>query len=143
MTRAPGVQRDVGFFGNLDRRTPLLDCDCAGDDWVFALSTESQGWVLIEAMALGARIVSTAVMDTATVFRDAISARISVADVDQFAELVATQLRSAEERALLVAAGRWDAQVCSTDALMDWATDLCARLASGVALVAARTPVIE
>ena len=66
-----GLQGNVRFFGNLDRRTTLLDCYRAGDVFVFASPTETQGLVLIEAMALGVPIVSTAVMGTATVLCDA------------------------------------------------------------------------
>ena len=64
-----GVEDRVRFLGNLDRDSTLLDCYSAADVFVFASSTETQGLVLIEAMACGAPIVSTAVMGTATVLR--------------------------------------------------------------------------
>jgi 1,2-diacylglycerol 3-alpha-glucosyltransferase len=143
LTRELGVQRNVRFFGNLDRRTVLLDCYRAGDVFVFASPTETQGLVLTEAMALGVPIVSTAVMGTATVLRNARSARVSTEDVDQFAGHVAALLRSADERALLAAAGREDAQAWSTDALMGRVTDLYARLAGSVAPVATGAPATE
>jgi glycosyltransferase involved in cell wall biosynthesis len=125
-----GIGDNVRFFGNLDRRNALLDCYRAGDLFVFASPTETQGLVLIEAMALGVPIVSTAVMGTATVLRDARSAQVSAEDTDAFAEHVARLLRSPAERAALAKEGPTDAQAWSTDGLMQRVTDLYARLAS-------------
>jgi glycosyltransferase involved in cell wall biosynthesis len=124
-----GLQDNVRFFGNLDRRTTLLDAYRAGDVFVFASPTETQGLVLIEAMALGVPIVSTAVMGTATVLRDARSAVMSAEDVEQFAAHVASLLRSSEKRAGLAAAGPADAQAWSTVRLMQQAVELYERLA--------------
>ncbi|TWI04588.1 glycosyltransferase involved in cell wall biosynthesis [Luteimonas cucumeris] len=121
----------VRFFGNLDRRTALLDCYRAGDAFVFASPTETQGLVLIEAMALGVPIVSTAVMGTATVLRDAGSAVVSGEHVEEFAGHVARLLRVPELRATLSAAGPVDAQAWSTERLMRRAVALYAELASG------------
>lgn len=128
LTASLGLQHNVRFFGNLDRRTELLDCYRAGDVFVFASPTETQGLVLIEAMALGVPIVSTAVMGTATVLRDARSARISEEDVDAFAGHVAQLLRSPAERAALSTAGALDAQAWSTDGLMEQVVELYAGL---------------
>lgn len=124
-----GLDDNVRFFGNMDRGTELLDCYRAGDVFVFASPTETQGLVLIEAMALGVPIVSTTVMGTATVLRDAHCARISEEDVDAFASHVAHLLRSPAERAALSAAGPGDAQAWSTDGLMARAAALYSRLA--------------
>ncbi|MBK8070263.1 MAG: glycosyltransferase [Rhodanobacteraceae bacterium] len=124
-----GLQENVRFFGNLDRSTELLDCYRSGDVFVFASPTETQGLVLIEAMALGVPIVSTAVMGTATVLEGARCARISAEQVSEFAEHVAVLLRSPEERARLSAAGPADAQAWSAPALMQRVVDLYQRLA--------------
>lgn len=123
-----GLGGSVRFFGNLDRRTTLLDCYRAGDVFVFASPTETQGLVLIEAMALGVPIVSTAVMGTATVLRDARSALVSVEDADVFAQHVASLLRDPQRRAELSAAGPLDAQAWSADGLMRKAVELYAGL---------------
>ena len=127
-TIAFGLHDNVRFFGNLDRRTALLDCYRAGDVFVFASPTETQGLVLIEAMALGVPIVSTAVMGTATVLRDARSARISSEDEGEFAGHVAHLLRTPSERAALSEAGRGDAEAWSTDGLMARVVRLYERL---------------
>lgn len=55
---------NVLFVGYLERSTELPSCYCAGDAFVFASRTETQGLVLLEAMALGVPVVSTAVMGT-------------------------------------------------------------------------------
>ncbi len=125
-----GIAENVRFFGNLDRRNALLDCYRAGDAFVFASPTETQGLVLIEAMALGVPIVSTAVMGTATVLRDARSARISEENPDAFTAQVAQLLRSPSERAALAKQGPVDARAWGTDGLMQSVVDLYARLAS-------------
>lgn len=124
-----GLHDHVGFIGNLDRSTQLLDCYRSGDVFVFASPTETQGLVLIEAMALGVPIVSTAVMGTATVLANAGSARISAEDVAEFAGHVGALLRSPQERQRLSAAGPIDAQAWSAPALMQQVIDLYRRLA--------------
>lgn len=138
-----GLQNNVYFVGNLDRRTTLLDCYRAGDIFVFASPTETQGLVLIEAMALGVPIVSTAVMGTATVLRDAHGARISEENADIFAEHVAKLLRSPAERAILAAAGPIDARAWSTDVLMQRAVALYAALANAAPVEARSTDVAQ
>ena len=119
-----GLDDNVRFVGNLDRCTRLLDCYKAGDVFVFASPTETQGLVLIEAMALGVPIVSTAVMGTATVLRGARSARVSEPVVGEFARNVATLLRSPAERRTLAVAGPRDAQAWSAPVLMERVVDL-------------------
>ena len=129
LVAARGLSANVRFVGNLDRRAGLLDCYRAADLFVFASSTETQGLVLIEAMALGLPIVSTAVMGSATVLAEARCARISAEDVDAFAGHVGTLLRNADERRALAAAGPADARAWSAPALMQKAEALYRRLA--------------
>ena len=108
----------VMFLGNLDRQGALLDCYRAADLFVFASPTETQGLVLIEAMALGAPIVSTAVLGTATVLRGARSACIAPEEVPRFAGCVAELLEQPERRAAMAAAGPGDARAWGVDAMM-------------------------
>ncbi|MDH5446551.1 MAG: glycosyltransferase [Gammaproteobacteria bacterium] len=78
-----GLQANVRFIGYLDRDTELKDCYCAGDMFVFASRTETQGLVLLEAMALGVPVISTAVMGTRDIIepeRGAIHAREDIFD---------------------------------------------------------------
>jgi len=59
-----GLAESTLFVGYLDRSRELLDCYRAGDLFVFASRTETQGLVLLEAMAQGIPVVSTAHMGT-------------------------------------------------------------------------------
>ncbi len=71
------------FVGYLDRETELLDCYRSADVFTFASRTETQGLVLLEAMALGVPVVSTAVMGTIDIVspeRGALKAEENVAD---------------------------------------------------------------
>ena len=126
-----GLGERVRFLGNLDRNTTLLDCYSAADVFVFASNTETQGLVLIEAMACSAPIVSTAVMGTATVLRDTHSALIAEENVGAFAATVARLLRSPAERAALSAAGPVDARKWGAAALMRKVFGTYERLAAG------------
>ncbi len=64
---ALGLTRQVHFAGYLERDTQLLDCYAAADAFVFASRTETQGLVLLEAMAQGAPVVSTAELGTRSI----------------------------------------------------------------------------
>ena len=127
-----GLGANVRFFGNLDRECELLDAYRAGDAFVFASPTETQGLVLLEAMALGVPIVSTAVMGTATVLAGAGSAVVSEEEVGAFADSVARVLRSAELRRALSDAGPRDARRWGTDVLMGQVVDLYRGLGEAV-----------
>jgi 1,2-diacylglycerol 3-alpha-glucosyltransferase len=123
------------FLGNLDRRTTLLDCYRGADAFLFASPTETQGLVLIEAMALGVPIVSTAVMGTATVLRKARSAVVSGEDVDEFARHVLRVLRDDKLRAVLSAAGPHDAQAWDNARLIQRALEVYATARSDQPMV--------
>lgn len=62
--REQGMSGAVLFLGYLDRDGPLQAAYRAADVFVFASRTETQGLVLLEALALGTPVVSTAVMGT-------------------------------------------------------------------------------
>jgi glycosyltransferase involved in cell wall biosynthesis len=83
-----GLQRHVRFVGYLARDGALQDCYRAADVFVFASRTETQGLVLLEAMALGVPVVSTAVMGTAAVLVEGEGALIAGDDVVDFAARV-------------------------------------------------------
>jgi 1,2-diacylglycerol 3-alpha-glucosyltransferase len=105
----------VRFVGYLDRATELLDCYRAADLFVFSSRTETQGLVLLEAMALGVPVVALAVMGTADVLSENRGARIAEDDVEDFAGKVATLLRDQPARSGLARSGleyvrEWTAQ---------------------------------
>lgn len=104
------LQDNVMFIGYLSRGGELQDCYAAGDIFVFASRTETQGLVLLESMALGVPVVSTAVMGTRDVLHAGEGAVIAAEDEAGFAGAVATLLRNRERRqALGVAAQRYAA----------------------------------
>lgn len=125
-----GLQRNVRFFGNLDRAEGLLDCYRAGDVFVFASPTETQGLVLLEAMALGRPIVSTAVLGTKAVLQHARGARVSDEDPDAFASHVVTLLRSPALRVELGRASWLDARAWDATRWMGRVVELYERLAA-------------
>ncbi len=99
--RELGLDRHVLCVGYLERGIELADCYRAGDIFVFASRTETQGLVLLEAMALGVPVVSTAVLGTRDILaagRGAVVAEESLAD---FAAKTTSLLHDHERRAAL------------------------------------------
>lgn len=80
---------NVLFVGYLNREKELLDCYRAGDIFVFASRTETQGLVLLEAMALGVPVVSTAMMGTCDILRANRGALVAEENIEQFADAAA------------------------------------------------------
>ncbi len=113
LVRRLGLSDNVLFVGYLDRHSSLLDCYRAGDAFVFASRTETQGLVLLEALALGTPVVSTAVMGTADVLKDAKGAIVVEEEEGAFAAAVLRVLQSRELRAQLSAVAPQDAQAWS------------------------------
>lgn len=113
--RQLGLDDHLRFVGYLDREQALLDCYRAGDAFVFASRTETQGLVLLEALALGVPVVSTAVMGTRDILaREHGGALIAEDDTQDFADKVLHLLRDAELRARLAReapthAAQWNA----------------------------------
>jgi len=118
LARRLRLDANVLFVGNLSRNGELQDCYRAGDAFVFASPTETQGLVLAEAMALGVPIVSTAEMGTASVLRESSSAVVAPHDVDGFARYVLRVLRDRDLRDALSAAGPRDALQWRVETLM-------------------------
>jgi 1,2-diacylglycerol 3-alpha-glucosyltransferase len=88
LSRELGVADSVRFIGYLDRRTDLPDCYAAGDAFVFASRTETQGLVLLEAMAQGTPVVSTAELGTRSILTPDCGAFVVPEDEEHFAVAV-------------------------------------------------------
>jgi 1,2-diacylglycerol 3-alpha-glucosyltransferase len=101
-----GVRDNVLFVGYLDRRGALLDCYRAADVFVFASRTETQGLVLLESLALGLPVVSTAVLGTKEVLHEAAGALVAPEDVAAFSAAVVRVLTLPALRVSLADAAR-------------------------------------
>lgn len=100
------VSDNVFFVGNMDREAGLLDCYRAANVKVFASRTETQGLVLLEAMALGVPVVSTAIMGTKDVLQPGCGAEIVEEDEEKFAAVVVRVLSDTALARKLSAAGQ-------------------------------------
>ena len=104
LAKALQLDDNVRFLGYLDRATALLDCYRGADAFVFASRTETQGLVLLEAMALGTPVVALAVMGTRDILREGRGALIAPDDEREFAARVVALLSDRELSAALSAA---------------------------------------
>ncbi len=116
------LSANTRLIGYLERNSTLLDCYRAADVFVFASRTETQGLVLLEAMAQGTPVVSTAVMGTAEVLRHAKGAIISQENASAFSQSVALVLKDLALREKLSTAAKVDAAL--------WSSAQCARRAA-------------
>ena len=112
---ALGLEANLRFVDYLARGADLSSCYQAGDVFVFASRTETQGLVLLEAMSLGVPVVSTAVMGTRDILAAERGALIAEEDIPQFATQVRRLLDDAELRRRLgeegrAYAGQWTAR---------------------------------
>ena len=98
MVKSLDLQHHVQFTGNLDRDTELLDCYRAGDVFVFGSRTETQGLVLLEAMAQAVPVVSIAELGTIDILHNCKGAIVSPEDTHTFAARVKTLLSNREMR---------------------------------------------
>jgi len=97
LARDLGIQDSVRFIGYLDRRTELPDCYAAGDVFVFASRTETQGLVLLEAMAQGTPVVSTAELGTRSILTPECGAYVVEEQEEPFAAAVMQALKLAPD----------------------------------------------
>lgn len=102
LTQQWQISDAVKFIGYLDRDTTLLDCYASGDVFVFASRTETQGLVLLEALAQGTPLLSTAHMGTRDILapggQPIRSARIVAEDPATFARELAQLLQDSAMR---------------------------------------------
>jgi glycosyltransferase involved in cell wall biosynthesis len=129
------LRPNVAFLGYLDREGPLEDCYCAGDAFVFASRTETQGLVLLESMALGVPVISTAIMGTREVLAGGRGCLIAEDDEAHFAAQVVRLLGDPELRRRLseeahVYAREWSAPALAAR-MLDFYKELVATKARG------------
>ncbi|MCO6413256.1 MAG: glycosyltransferase [Thiogranum sp.] len=125
---------NVVFVGYLQRGQPLWDCYAAGDAFVFASRTETQGLVLLEALALGVPVISTAELGTYDVLKDCAGAVLAEPRVADFTASVLRLLDNRDLRLQLGSRGRLDAARWSVESTS------CALVGYYEALLGSGTP---
>ncbi|MBI5330647.1 MAG: glycosyltransferase [Betaproteobacteria bacterium] len=103
---ALGLNENVRFLGYLDRRTELPDCYAAADAFVFASLTETQGLVLLEAMAQGLPVIGLAAMGTKDILAPNLGCMTPLAELDSFAEAIVRLMKEPDLRTRLSAEAR-------------------------------------
>jgi glycosyltransferase involved in cell wall biosynthesis len=93
-----GLSENVRFIGYLDRHTELNSCYRAADIFIFSSRTETQGLVLLEAMAQGVALVSTAELGTRDVLKDGVGVWIAAEELADFSGKVVKMLGNAKLR---------------------------------------------
>jgi glycosyltransferase involved in cell wall biosynthesis len=124
---AIGLDAQVHFAGYLARDSALLDCYAAANVFVFASRTETQGLVLLEAMAQGAPVVSTAELGTRSVLPGS-GALIVPEERAAFAAAVVRVLGDAPLRAEMAARERAHAHTWSSAAMARRLADIYGEL---------------
>lgn len=95
---AQGLAEVVRFVGYLERGQALADGYAAADAFVFASRTETQGLVLLEAMAAGVPVVALAAMGTADILAPRRGALVPSDSVPDFAQALMSLLGDAALR---------------------------------------------
>ena len=110
------INENVAFVGYFDRHKELNSCYRAADVFVFSSRTETQGLVLLEAMAQGVPVVSIAELGTRDVLREGEGVWIAQEDLTDFSGKVVTMLGDEQARKALGASGREHANEWSSSA---------------------------
>ena len=84
LVKTLGIEKNVQFIGYLERHTELNACHKAADVFVFASKSETQGLVLLEAMAQGTPVVAIAELGTASILVEGQGAMIAIEDESEF-----------------------------------------------------------
>ena len=96
-----GLDNNIQFIGYLDRATELNACYQSADVFVFSSKSETQGLVLLEAMAQGTAVVSIAELGTKSLLIEGEGVLISTENTTEFADKVAYLLSHEAERLAL------------------------------------------
>ncbi|MES2636107.1 MAG: glycosyltransferase [Pseudomonadota bacterium] len=110
LVKTHNIEKNVQFIGYLDRNTELNSCYKAADVFVFASKSETQGLVILEAMAQGTPVVAIAELGTASVLVEGQGALISIENESEFVRKVHSLLINPQRRKELGEAARNYAQ---------------------------------
>lgn len=98
LAKALQIEKNVQFIGYLDRNKELNACYESADIFVFSSKSETQGLVLLEAMAQATPVVAIAELGTASILIEGKGALIAPDDTAKFAERVHQLLLNPEHR---------------------------------------------
>ena len=101
-----GISNKVRMIGYLDRGHELIACYKAADIFVFASKSETQGLVLLEAMAQGTAVVAIAELGTKSILIEGEGVLIAQDDINDFADKVSALLSDAPKRQMIGEKGR-------------------------------------
>ena len=101
-----GISNKVKMIGYLDRGHELIACYKAADIFVFASKSETQGLVLLEAMAQGTAVVAIAELGTKSILIEGEGVLIAKDDINDFADKVSVLLSDAPKRQMIGEKGR-------------------------------------
>lgn len=112
-----GLGDSVRFLGYMDRKRELPSAYAAADAFIFASRTETQGLVLLEAMAQRCPVVGLSIMGTADILEAKRGCRIAPDEPAGFAQVLLKLLNDREARACLGEEARVYAREWSDQAL--------------------------
>jgi 1,2-diacylglycerol 3-alpha-glucosyltransferase len=124
-----GLADHVRFLGYMDRKRELPSAYAAADAFVFASRTETQGLVLLEAMAQCCPVVGLSIMGTADILEAKRGCRIAPDDTAGFAKVLLELLSEPGARSRLGQEAQTYAQEWSDLALAGRLADLYRNLA--------------
>ena len=119
-----GISEQVRFVGYLDRLTELADCYAAADLFVFASRTETQGLVLLEAMAAGVPVLAFAALGTREIVEPRRGALPAPQEAAAFGAAMAALANDPALRDKMAEEGRRFVE--------EWTTEACAQRLAGV-----------
>jgi glycosyltransferase involved in cell wall biosynthesis len=105
------------MIGYLDRSHELIACYKAADVFVFASKSETQGLVLLEAMAQGTPVVALAELGTKSILIEGEGTLIAKDDIHDFADKVSiilsdpSKCESIGKKGMQYAQEKWGADV--------------------------------
>jgi len=114
-----GIADHVRFVGYLDRRTELPACYAAADIFVFASRTETQGLVLLEALATGLPVLAFSELGTREIIEPRRGALPAPQEPESFGACLSRLLNDPGLRRSMGEEARKFAS--------EWSTEACAR----------------
>lgn len=113
-----GLDARVRFVGYLDRQTELPDCYASADLFVFSSRTETQGLVLLEAMAAGLPVLAFSALGTREIVEPRRGALPAPETPEAFGAALAALVNDPPRRRDMAAAAQTFAE--------EWTTTACA-----------------